>query len=139
MCCAISVTRCAFDWWHHRHLRVDDIDGGNEAEADYEKSHGTLQETLDAQITSKVANEQELAEFQEDIADTLEIKSRSPRPPTWRKRRLWRLLRRRIARGSRATSTLAVRRGRLRLMALWRPRTPWRSAAMTVMISCETS
>ena len=71
---------------------------------------------------------------------TLRTPWRSTRPLTWRKRRLWRRLRRRIALGSRATSTLAVRRGRLRLMGSWRPRTPWlASAAMTVMISCETS
>merc|ERR1719215_131243 len=45
-----------------------------EAGADYEKSRGALQETLDAQTASKVANEQELAELQEDIADTEELK-----------------------------------------------------------------
>ena len=45
----------------------------NESEADYEKSRGTLRETLDAQTASKVADEQELAELQEDIADTKEI------------------------------------------------------------------
>jgi len=45
-----------------------------EAEADYEKSRGALQATLDAQTASKVANEQELAELQEDIADTEELK-----------------------------------------------------------------
>merc|ERR1719230_921343 len=45
-----------------------------EAEADYEKSCGALQETLDAQTASKIANEQELAELQEDIADTEELK-----------------------------------------------------------------
>merc|ERR1711957_951659 len=45
-----------------------------EAEADYEKSRSALQETLDAQTASKIANEQELAELQEDIADTEELK-----------------------------------------------------------------
>merc|ERR1712224_979652 len=45
-----------------------------EAEDDYEKSRGALQETLDAQTASKIANEQELAELQEDIADTEELK-----------------------------------------------------------------
>jgi len=49
-------------------------DDDNEAEADYEKSRAALQETLDAQTASKVANEQELAELQEDIADTEELK-----------------------------------------------------------------
>jgi len=45
-----------------------------EAEADYEKSRTLLQETLDTQTASKIANEQELAELQEDIADTEELK-----------------------------------------------------------------
>merc|ERR1712070_857195 len=48
--------------------------GDAEAEADYEKSRGALQETLDAQTASKIANEQELAELQEDIAGTEELK-----------------------------------------------------------------
>ena len=33
------------------------------------KSRGALQETLDAQIAFKLANEQELAELQEDFAN----------------------------------------------------------------------
>jgi len=45
-----------------------------EAEADYEKQRGALQESLDAQTASKVATEQELAALQEDIADTEELK-----------------------------------------------------------------
>jgi len=45
-----------------------------EAEADYEKSRGALQASLDAQTASKVATEQELAALQEDIADTEELK-----------------------------------------------------------------
>jgi len=50
--------------------RADDA----EAEASYEKARGALQESLDAQTASKVANEQELAGLQEDIADTEELK-----------------------------------------------------------------
>ena len=38
------------------------------------KSRGALQETLDAQIAFKVANEQEFAELQEDFVDIGEIK-----------------------------------------------------------------
>ena len=46
----------------------------NEAEADYVKARGAFEETLDAQIASNVANEQELAELKEEIAETEEIK-----------------------------------------------------------------
>jgi len=49
-------------------------DDDNQAEADYEKSRGALQASLDAQTASKVATEQELAALQEDIADTEELK-----------------------------------------------------------------
>lgn len=38
------------------------------------KSRGALQETLDAQIAFKFANEQKFAELQEDFADIEEIK-----------------------------------------------------------------
>jgi chromosome segregation ATPase len=50
--------------------RADDA----EAQADYEKQRGALDETLNAQTNSKVAAEQELAGVQEDIADSEEFK-----------------------------------------------------------------
>jgi len=50
--------------------RADDA----EAQADYAKQRGALDETLNAQTNSKVAAEQELAGLQEDIADNEEFK-----------------------------------------------------------------
>jgi len=50
--------------------RADDA----EAQADYAKQRGALEETLNAQTNSKVAAEQELAGVQEDIADSEEFK-----------------------------------------------------------------